>query len=501
MLKLNFIPVVLILSLGIARAQSFICGTTGDLAEPIAEQLRLHKKTIEENGVVYPRSTIYLAVKFHLVARKDGTGRVSEQNVLTQLCTLNEDFADQNIQFYLDGGFNYINDDQTYNDHFADDQFTVMINNKDLDAINIYIIENIDSGSQLQAYYTRSFDWIVISNDQIGAAHTLTHEIGHFLGLLHPFHGWDRDPYEPAKHGSPAPEKTTRGVLVERADGSNCNDAGDMICDTPADYAFRYPRSNCTFEDVVLDPSSAPIDPDERLFMNYFKCSRKDYYFTDQQKEIMMIELMSSTRFAIRDDVPNSTAIVNQLPEIISPKANESISTNSVVLKWTDTPNATHYLVEVDISPNFASDLRQSFVTEINELFIAGLSPSRLHFWRITPYNEYSSCTGSTNRSAFKTGVVTQTNYIAAVDNWSVAPNPVQSNTPVYIQLESSANFQANVSLFNVSGSRVLQPIPFPIKRGVNEMKLFLEGQLEAGIYLIQIQSHLGMLSQRIMVY
>ncbi len=45
-----------------------------------------------------------------------------------------------------------------------------------------------------------------------GGAETMAHEIGHVFGLLHTFETGD-----------------------ELADGSNCETAGDMICDTPAD--------------------------------------------------------------------------------------------------------------------------------------------------------------------------------------------------------------------------------------------------------------------------
>ena len=477
-------------------AQSFNCGTTGELAEPIAERLKLHKLAIENHEIVHPRSTVYVALKFHLVGKDDGTGRIGEGKILTQICTLNEDFADQNIQFYIDDSFNYINDTQTFNDH-EDTQFSIMVDNKDLNAVNIYVIESIDPNSLIQAYYRRSLDWIVINNDQIGTNHTLTHEIGHYLGLLHPFHGWDRDPYDQNKHGVPAPS-FIRGVEVEKADGSNCETAGDMICDTPADYAYQYPRNNCEFDDTILDPCNKPINPDEKLFMNYFKCARNEYYFTGQQKEVILAELMSSNRFSIRDKAPNSTASISQSPSIISPQNNETITTNSVSLAWSVVQNATHYLVELDQIPNFGSDKRVSVIVNEASAFVSGLDPNRLYFWRVTPFNEYYTCQEVSQRAAFKTGLVTGTNYIESVNNWLIAPNPMQRDLPIKIQLSTSETFTASVMVHNLSGQKIQDFGHKLFREGDNNLSLKFNSNLTAGVYLLSVNSAKGKLLEKI---
>ena len=314
---------------------------------------------------------------------------------------------------------------------------------KTLDAINIFVIDRIDPNSLFQAYYIRSLDWIVINNDQIGSSHTLTHEIGHYFSLVHPFHGWDKDPYDPDKHGSPAPITTSRGAEVELADGSNCSAAGDLLCDTPADYNFNYPRNDCDFEDVVLDPSGKPINPDEKLFMNYFKCPRDEYYFSDQQKQVILAELMSSSRFPIRDDLPNSTKAINQKATMISPRPNETVPTNSVNFEWTAVDNATHYLLEIDDVPNFGSDYKKSIIVTENQAAVFGLKPNRSHFWRVIPFNEYYTCAIASDRTRFTSGIVTSTNHISSVNEWSIQPNPTSAEQETHLMINSTERFEA----------------------------------------------------------
>ncbi|NND32107.1 MAG: hypothetical protein HKN76_05900, partial [Saprospiraceae bacterium] len=95
---------------------------------------------------------------------------------------------------------------------------------------------------------------------------TLAHEIGHFFGLLHT-------------------HETFRGV--EFVDGTNCETAGDQICDTPADPNLAGTGlSGCTYTAGFTDPNGDLYRPDPSNIMSYAaaSCRRK---FSQEQNAMM----------------------------------------------------------------------------------------------------------------------------------------------------------------------------------------------------------------------
>ena len=76
------------------------CGMNQEMIDLVNERLQRNKEAYLNNPVQF-RDVVYIPIKFHLVARNDGSGRVNIGKVLDQLCALNEDFAPLDIQFYF----------------------------------------------------------------------------------------------------------------------------------------------------------------------------------------------------------------------------------------------------------------------------------------------------------------------------------------------------------------------------------------------------------------
>jgi len=105
---------------------------------------------------------------------------------------------------------------------------------------------------------------------------TLTHELGHYFGLLHTF--------ERTKHG------------IEFVDGSNCATTGDLICDTPADPSgTAATNGDCDLKTPDTDPNGDYYTPNACNIMSYYNNPCNDIHFTTGQYD-RMLEIMEKGR-------------------------------------------------------------------------------------------------------------------------------------------------------------------------------------------------------------
>lgn len=485
------------------------CGTVGDLAAPMLERLLENLNTLENEPIQF-RDVQYVPVRFHLVGKSDGTGRVSEIRVLDQLCILNRDYADMDIQFYLKGNdyFNYIDNTTVYDNH-ASATNTFMQWNRDNSAINVFIVNDATPpgnsgppGGTTLAYHSglSSQDWIVSRKDEIGdITTTLTHEVGHFFSLPHPFNGWDDS--DPWTANSPAPTISPGSIPTERADGSNCTTAGDYICDTPADYNNGYSWDDCDYTGGAQDPVGMEIDPEERLFMSYFlDCSRDEYFFTPIQQNIVLTDLASSHRNYIRTNY-SPPGEVTESAEPLGPIDGETTpSFGAVYFEWTAVPNASSYLMEVARNSSFTITPYRVITSNTNVTIADQLDADKTYYWRVRPFNNLYACVEFSDAAQFKTGTAaTAVNEIKAVSGWSLEPNPVATNAMVNIHLNATTSFEANINLYNINGQLARQIGTKNFVAGENTFSVSTNG-LSNGIYLVAIQTAEGQINKRLVV-
>lgn len=493
----------------VAQAQtshSNWCGTHGEEVEQyLIRRLQANKAAVEANGGSVARNTQYVPIKFHLVAQTNGAGRISEATVLGQLCELNEDFAPLGIQFFLkDGTFNYVNNSTVYSNHNGTIN-TIMTFQRNARALNVWIVDEIpdDSSSdgQTLAYYSPVKDWIVSRKANIGPNDaTLSHEIGHFFSLAHPHRGWDAQPYDQALHGTPAPAMSPGGVPTELASGANCATAGDLVCDTPADYNFGLGWPNCNYTGGARDPENQLLNPEERLFMGYFlNCPDEEYFFSPMQQELILADLASSQRNYLRLDPVPVVSEITEAPTLTFPEEGVSLPYfNSINFTWTGVPGAIGYVLEISRVSTFTINPIRLVVYGTNKV-VTGLESNRSYFWRVRPFNAHKGCQPPTANGTFITGTLTSVDVPAGIARYEVAPNPVDSRQPLRITLEPETSVNADMQLFDLTGRAVsgVQRHRFTTVENTAWMDVSV---LSAGVYLLNIQTENGKLTERVVV-
>jgi hypothetical protein len=196
---------------------------------------------------------LYVPVVFHIM-HNGGTENISQAQIMNQMRIINEDFrkvagtngfsndplaVDMEIEFRLaqydpngnkHDGINRVRNVNTVN---ASDFIKSLSYWDARRYLNVWVVNSIQASAGTQGTilgyaqfptmlsFSPNTDGIVIRADQVGtigigspsqAGRTLTHEIGHWLNLFHPFQG-----------GCGSSVITT----------TNCGSTGDQVCDTP----------------------------------------------------------------------------------------------------------------------------------------------------------------------------------------------------------------------------------------------------------------------------
>lgn len=487
------------------EAQRGVCGLTHDDQEQIVQQVAKHNEK-RAAGILSTRTAedIYVPVHFHLVAESDGSGRVRKSAVLNQLARLNRDYKEVGMQFYFDEMFfTEINNSGIYN---GPGSLGASINSrKDNNSLNVFVTRDASTGNQLGGitlgYYTRQFDFVVCINGQIqDTTNTLSHEVGHFFSLPHTHRGWDNEDYDPAVHGNPLNTMfAPNGSIAERADSSNCSTAGDLMCDTPADYNFGFRNGNCIWNKTsknIRDFNGDLLDPMEENQMGYFSaCS--NYDFTPMQIDMMLDDYETTRRNYLRSSyVPNTDELVGKA-EIITPENRAELENyDNIFLDWEEVPGATHYIVEMSAN-NIGYD--ESWIVTESELFIGELEPDTRFSYRIYPYNEGNAAFESPSLLRFTTGLSSvSTTEVSEIENIQAYPNPLTIGENLHIAIKAKSAFGASVSIVSMDGSIVYSD-KLQFHEGLNTTDIPAQ-DLVKGMYLLTIESVSGTTHKKVMV-
>ena len=484
-----------------AQQVSGICGNT---AEEQIEHLLSKQRYYMEHVMIGERNEIqYVPIFFHLTADVNGAGRHKDRFVLDQLCDLNEAYAPMDIRFYLNPHPTYGLIDKSINSNTVYSTQTnefLMNSRRHQNAINVFVVNEIPSSSSLGIVlgrYNPDRDWLTCRKDQINGNGngTLAHENGHFFSLSHTFLGFESNPFDGENDPTwpIAPAISPNGnIFTERADGSNCTTAADEICDTPEDYNFGLGNGGCTYTGIAKDPLGASVDPMENNYMGYF--SGCDFEFTPGQSTIVLSNLASSERNYLDNSfTPAATSLTVPGNLLTLPIQGDTLDFfDEVFVQWQSVPGATYYLLEFDIStffatPNFYSVMVPATTTS---MLITSLAANRNYYWRVRPFNEYSTCDPG-KMSNFRTPTTSAVKSIDGLEAWNVFPNPAGSADEVNVAIKTSSSLDATVSIVSPAGQLVYEQRNIVLSGGETTIALPLTG-LANGVYFVVLQNESG---------
>lgn len=447
---------------------------------------------------------LYVPLSIFIVSNDDGQGEITPLSLMGSLCTLNDDFADSNIQFYIQGGFKYLSRNEMYNHSSTTDAAFQMFDLNIPNTINCYIVGTAAGNCGYNLPYAGVVLDISCTTPE---DHTWAHEIGHNLSLPHPFLGWEGGHgYDGPPVGSssstvtfidPAPETVLYDytlfqdtlildtliidtAFVEKVDGSNCMFAADGFCDTPPDYlAFRW---NCTPSGTSIgfqtDPDGVQFKSDATLIMSYANddCANR---FTDEQINAMRANLIDEKPELLSNPLPGPT-IEDPTVSYLYPSGGEVAPFDYVEMEWEPVENATLYWVKVAIDPGLGFVVWESIVSEPNAIAEVGAEyADRTAYWSVAPFTDYEFCVDFQGSSEFYLSDVSSVVDITHRP-WDLVPSVIAAGESINIDSTEDL-YGATISVHAIDGSQILQAT---LRSEIME----IPQNWKSGIYIVSIQ-------------
>ena len=234
-----------------------------------------------DSGKIYYQ--IPLSIHIYLNPREDKT--FLNNSLKSAVANLNSIYSANKtgIKFYISDIF-YYSDNQKLKVSYISESYFASRPDHNPYSINIYYVNALEKKLFGEKFYRGTYNHI--SNSIIIIRHasrtTLAHEIGHYLGLLHPHRNYNK--------GKLLQEPVSRQRRNPITKKRLCETRGDYLSDTPAEPALnKHVNKNCKFADTTLTDDWGdvyhPHCNNIMSYLPYVHCRKK---FTRQQRAVML---------------------------------------------------------------------------------------------------------------------------------------------------------------------------------------------------------------------
>ncbi|MFZ9968484.1 MAG: M43 family zinc metalloprotease [Bacteroidia bacterium] len=469
-----------------------LCGTASPDSAHFAylEALAQSYQAERDSGIV---TRINIPFKAHIVRAPGNNNYMQVPALLTTLCELNQKYRSSGIHFYLKDQPNYIYDGNLFYHTGWGQGNTQMTTYNVSRAVNVHYVDLSAMGLCGYATFPGSGAgttlrqgglMMSVSCSQPGNT-TLAHEMGHYLALPHPFEGTSPQPQGVfAERVTRNPNDTANGRQP-----SNCANAGDRFCDTPADFiGNRWPCNGAAPQ--ANDINGDPFRPDATLFMSYSfdNCQNR---FSNQQIAVMRQTLTGTTG----GNGPRSYLLLPPMPAydtvrstttLLEPAVGAAPSpANWVFFRWTSVPNATMYYVRVlrGITLMF-----ERWVSDTSFLYTGpDLGSTGNYSVSVKPLNPASTCAPTSALRTFSTTTPFGASVSGLLEsNWRLYPTLLTRNQKLHWQADAPESGilsqRLTLKIRDYRGKVVLMET-YETGEGLRTLSV---DHLEAGVYFFE---------------